>query len=212
MKNKENCKTGETCRKVQALGQRDFFNAPRSLQGKERFHRLHSNAVVVLFILSAFSLCACGGEEKNSGYSGANVSSIYTENSGMSSEDGDDEEYVEEYEEEIVDAEEYTEDEDCDEDFEEKTVQKKAPASNSVKKNVSRKKDANYNAGMEAYHAGKGLEAVRLFKASGSAQATYMLGVIYETGCGNVGSNPMMAKKFYKKAATMGSEEAQGKL
>ena len=77
---------------------------------------------------------------------------------------------------------------------------------------VEVKKDANYDAGMKAYEAGNGLEAINAFKSSGSAKAYYMLGVIYEQGCGNVGKNAMMARKNFKKAAQMGSEEAKAKL
>ena len=72
--------------------------------------------------------------------------------------------------------------------------------------------DANYDAGMKAYEAGNGLNAVNAFKKSGSAKAYYMLGLIYENGCGNVGKNAMMARKNFKKAAQMGSEEAKAKL
>ena len=39
-----------------------------------------------------------------------------------------------------------------------------------------------------------------------------MLGFIYENGCGTVGSNGMMARKNFKKAAEMGHEEAKSKL
>lgn len=77
---------------------------------------------------------------------------------------------------------------------------------------VEVKRDANYDAGMKAYEAGNGLEAINAFKSSGSAKAYYMLGVIYEQGCGNVGKNAMMARKNFKKAAQMGSEEAKAKL
>lgn len=77
---------------------------------------------------------------------------------------------------------------------------------------VEVKKDANYDAGMKAYEAGNGLEAINAFKSSGSAKAYYMLGLIYENGCGNVGKNAMMARKNFKKAAQMGSEEAKAKL
>lgn len=38
--------------------------------------------------------------------------------------------------------------------------------------------------GMTAFDNGKGLDAVRLFKKSGSAKSYYMLGLIYENGCG----------------------------
>ncbi len=74
------------------------------------------------------------------------------------------------------------------------------------------KRDANYEAGMAAYNKGEGLEAISKFKASGSAEANYMLGVIYEKGCGNVGANAMMARSFYKKAANQGYEAAKAKL
>lgn len=74
------------------------------------------------------------------------------------------------------------------------------------------KRDANYDAGMAAYNKGDGLEAISKFKASGSAEANYMLGVIYEKGCGNVGANAMMARSFYKKAANQGHAEAKAKL
>lgn len=77
---------------------------------------------------------------------------------------------------------------------------------------VEVKKDANYDAGMKDYEAGNGLEAINAFKSSGSAKAYYMLGLIYENGCGNVGKNAMMARKNFKKAAQMGSEEAKAKL
>lgn len=77
---------------------------------------------------------------------------------------------------------------------------------------VAQGPDANYEAGMKAYNAGEGLEAISCFKKSGSAKSNYMLGVIYENGCGNVGSNAMMARKFYKKAAAQGSAEAKAKL
>jgi outer membrane biosynthesis protein TonB len=74
------------------------------------------------------------------------------------------------------------------------------------------KTDADYEAGMAAYKDGDGLEAIKRFNASGSAQANYMLGVIYEKGCGNVTANAMMARKYYKKAAQQGHEEAKAKL
>lgn len=73
-------------------------------------------------------------------------------------------------------------------------------------------KDANYDAGMAAYNKGDALEAISCFKKSGSAKANYMLGVIYESGLGTVGSNAMMARKYYKKAAAQGSAEAKAKL
>ena len=74
------------------------------------------------------------------------------------------------------------------------------------------KPDANYDAGMEAFNAGKGLDAVKAFNNSGSADAYYMLGLIYEQGCGTVGKNAMLARKHFKKAAEMGSAKAKAKL
>lgn len=77
---------------------------------------------------------------------------------------------------------------------------------------VVEKPDANYDAGMKAYENGEGLEAVKSFTASGSARSYYMLGVIYERGCGKVAANAMMARKHFKTAANMGSAEAKAKL
>ena len=74
------------------------------------------------------------------------------------------------------------------------------------------KTDANYEAGMTAYNSGKGLDAVKAFTNSGTAEAYYMLGVIYEKGCGTVGKNAMLARKHFKKAAEMGSAAAKAKL
>lgn len=74
------------------------------------------------------------------------------------------------------------------------------------------KPDANYEAGMEAYNAGKGMDAVKAFNNSGSADAYYMLGLIYEQGCGTVGKNAMLARKNFKKAAELGSAKAKAKL
>lgn len=74
------------------------------------------------------------------------------------------------------------------------------------------KPDANYEAGMAAFNAGNGLDAVKAFTNSGSADAYYMLGVIYEQGCGTVGKNAMLARKNFKKAAQLGSAAAQAKL
>lgn len=85
------------------------------------------------------------------------------------------------------------------------TPKKSEPA--PVKKN-----DVNYDAGIKAYEAGNGLEAIKKFKASGSADSYYMLGVIYESGCGTVGKNAMMARQNFKKAANMGHAEAKAKL
>lgn len=100
-----------------------------------------------------------------------------------------------------------------------KVTQKVAPTENPavVEKNVLEpvpveKPDLNYDAGMKAYEAGNGLDAINAFQKSGSAKAYYMLGLIYEKGCGNIGKNAMLARKNFKKAAQMGSEEAKLKL
>lgn len=85
---------------------------------------------------------------------------------------------------------------------------KEQPASQPVVE----KEDPNYDAGMKAYNAKNGLDAISHFKKSGSAKAYYMLGVIYENGCGNVSKNAMMARKNFKKAAELGSAEAKAKL
>ena len=77
---------------------------------------------------------------------------------------------------------------------------------------VEKKTDANYDKGMEAYKSGNGLDAVKYFKASGSADSYYMLGIIYEGGCGSVAANSMMARQNFKKAAEMGSKEAEARL
>lgn len=74
------------------------------------------------------------------------------------------------------------------------------------------KKDISYENGMKEYNAGNGLEAVRHFKESASADSYYMLGIIYEKGCGSVGSNAMMSRKYMKKAAEMGNEDAKLKI
>lgn len=72
--------------------------------------------------------------------------------------------------------------------------------------------DSNYENGMKAYNSKDGLEAIKCFKSSGSAESNYMLGIIYEQGCGNVAANAMMARKYFKAAAKMGSEAAKAKL
>lgn len=92
------------------------------------------------------------------------------------------------------------------------TVKKEQQPVKAEQQPVVEKKDADYDAGMEAYEKGKGLDAIRLFKKSGSAKSYYMLGLLYENGCGTVASNGMMARKNFKKAAEMGSEEAKAKL
>lgn len=73
-------------------------------------------------------------------------------------------------------------------------------------------KDTQYEAGMKAYEEGNGLEAVKKFKASGSADSYYMLGVIYESGCGGIAKNAMMARQNFKKAANMGHAKTKAKL
>ncbi len=77
---------------------------------------------------------------------------------------------------------------------------------------VEKATDSNYEKGMKAYKSGDALEAIKCFKSSGSAESNYMLGVIYEQGCGNVAANAMMARKYFKAAAKMGSEAAKAKL
>lgn len=94
--------------------------------------------------------------------------------------------------------------------------QNTVPASTATETVVSEpvveKSDAKFDAGMKAYESGDGLKALENFKASGSAKAYYMIGLIYENGCGNVGKNAMMSRKNYKTAAQMGSNEAKAKL
>lgn len=72
--------------------------------------------------------------------------------------------------------------------------------------------DTNYENGMKAYQSQEGIEAIKYFKKSGSAESNYMLGLIYEQGCGNIAANAMMARKYFKTAAEMGSESAKAKL
>ena len=85
-----------------------------------------------------------------------------------------------------------------------------APAPAAPVKEV--KTDANYEAGMAAYSAGKCLDAINAFNKSGTADAYYMIGLIYEEGCGTIGKNAMLARKNFKKAAQMGSAAAKAKL
>lgn len=92
------------------------------------------------------------------------------------------------------------------------TVQEAAPVEKTAPQQAASVSDANYEAGMRAYNSGDGLEAVRNFQSSGSAEANYMLGVIYETGCGGVEANAMKARSFYKKAAALGSAQAKARL
>ncbi len=91
-------------------------------------------------------------------------------------------------------------------------VEKQQTVEESSSQPKTEKSDANFDMGMKAYEAGNGLDAISAFKKSGSAKAYYMLGLIYENGCGNVGKNAMMARKNFKKAAQLGSEEAKAKL
>lgn len=72
--------------------------------------------------------------------------------------------------------------------------------------------DAHYEAGMAAYNEGNGLEAIKAFNRSVYPDSYYMLGMIYEQGCGTVGKNLMLARKNFKKAAELGSEAAKAKL
>ena len=88
--------------------------------------------------------------------------------------------------------------------------QKKEPA--KVKKATPVAKDTNYEEGMKAYEAQNGVEAIKKFKASGSAKSQYMIGLIYENGCGSIAKNAMKARQAFKEAAKLGSEEAKAKL
>jgi hypothetical protein len=72
--------------------------------------------------------------------------------------------------------------------------------------------DAHYEAGMAAYNEGNGLEAIKAFNRSVYPDSYYMLGMIYEQGCGTVGKNLMLARKNFKKAAELGCEAAKAKL
>lgn len=87
-----------------------------------------------------------------------------------------------------------------------------APAEKTPAKSVSVQVDQKYLDGMKAYENKDALNAISLFKASGSADANYMLGVIYESGCGSVSPNAMMARKYFKAAAEMGHDKAKAKL
>lgn len=87
-----------------------------------------------------------------------------------------------------------------------------APAEKTPAKPVSVQVDQKYLDGMKAYENKDALNAISLFKASGSADANYMLGVIYESGCGSVSPNAMMARKYFKAAAEMGHDKAKAKL
>lgn len=93
-----------------------------------------------------------------------------------------------------------------------KTNAKQTPQKAAAKKATQPAKDNNYEEGMKAYEAGNGVEAVKKFKASGSAQSQYMIGIIYENGCGSIGKNAMKARQAFKEAAKLGSEDAKSKL
>lgn len=86
------------------------------------------------------------------------------------------------------------------------------PAAEKAQEPAAPKKDVNFELGMKAYEAEEGLDAVKKFTASGSADANYMLGIIYEQGCGTVAKNAMKARQYFKKAAGMGHAEAKAKL
>lgn len=86
-------------------------------------------------------------------------------------------------------------------------VQETAPAQTNVLV-----EDENYNTGMKAYEKGDGSAAIEAFKKSSSASSYYMIGLIYEKGCGNIGKNDMLSRQNYKKAASLGSIEAKAKL
>ena len=90
--------------------------------------------------------------------------------------------------------------------------QKPAQAKPVQKKAAPVVKDNNYEEGMKAYEANNGVEAVKKFKASGSAKSQYMIGIIYENGCGSIAKNAMKARQAFKEAAKLGSEEAKAKL
>ncbi len=75
-----------------------------------------------------------------------------------------------------------------------------------------KKVDANFEAGMTAYNKGNGLDALKAFTSSASAEAYYMIGMIYKNGCGSVAKNEMMARKNFKKAAAMGHAGAKAEL
>lgn len=87
-----------------------------------------------------------------------------------------------------------------------------APAEKTPVKPASVDVDQKYMDGMKAYENKDALKAISLFKASGSADANYMLGIIYESGCGSVSPNAMMARKYFKAAAEMGHDKAKTKL
>jgi hypothetical protein len=72
--------------------------------------------------------------------------------------------------------------------------------------------DSAYVEGMAAFDARQGLEAIQAFNRSSYPEAYYMLGVIYEQGCGTIGKNPMLARKNFKKAAELGRAKAKAKL
>ena len=91
-------------------------------------------------------------------------------------------------------------------------TKKATPKQSAPKASAPVVKDENYEAGMKAYEAKNGVEAVKKFKASGSAKSQYMIGLIYENGCGSIGKNAMKARQAFKEAAKLGSEDAKAKL
>lgn len=105
----------------------------------------------------------------------------------------------------------------------EEKVQTDIPPATPPKEEVAKKEepappaetdvaDESYDAGMVAYEAKNGAEALECFSKSGSAKSYYMIGVIYENGCGGVGQNKILAMQNFKKAASLGYEKANIKL
>ena len=72
--------------------------------------------------------------------------------------------------------------------------------------------DKDYETGMEAYRNNDGIEALKYFELSSSADSYYMIGLIFENGCGTIAKNPLKAEQYYIKAAKMGSQKAKAKL
>lgn len=93
-----------------------------------------------------------------------------------------------------------------------KVVEEAKPAVTEVKTVEVKKADPNYDKGVKAFDNDNGRDAIKYLTRSGSADAYYMLGVIYENGCGTIAKNPIKARQNYKKAAEMGNTEAKNKL
>ncbi len=93
-----------------------------------------------------------------------------------------------------------------------KIVEEVKPAVTEVKAVEEKKSDPNYEKGVKAFDNDNGRDAIKYLTRSGSADAYYMLGVIYEQGCGTIAKNPMKARQNYKKAAEMGNTDAKNKL